>query len=207
MGYDDDSAADNRDGRRSRSRGDSGAPRRRRRPIRALASVIGLLALVGVLVLGGYALYLQRTVSKNIEYKPLKADNDSVITISPDEVGGTQPGVDEDGRAIVIGEDGKAIDLAGGGKVTATSPARDPEAGDALNFLVIGSDSRDLSVERGRSDVIVLMHINDARDRVDLIHFPRDLFVPIAGTGGSAKINAAYSYGGAPLLVQTLQPL
>ena len=31
--------------------------------------------------------------------------------------------------------------------------------------------------------------------------------MPIAGTGGSSKINAAYSYGGAPLLVQTLQPL
>src|SRR5690606_8825088 len=106
----------------------------------------------------------------------------------------------------IVGEDGQPIDVSGI-EVPVSVPERDPSSGDALNFLVIGTDSRDLSVERGRSDVIVLMHINDERDRVDLVHFPRDLFVPIAGTGGSSKINAAYAYGGAPLLVQTLQPL
>ncbi|GAA4867407.1 LCP family protein [Serinicoccus chungangensis] len=206
-----------------------------RHPVRALVVVVGLVALVGVLALGGYAFYLQRTVEGNIERENLNADDNSVVTISPDRVGSTQPGDDEaaaeddgsvdldgavetdgetgeeqleqdDGTAPLVGDDGQQIEVPRS-EFVATSPERPAEAGEAMNFLIIGSDSRDLSVERGRSDVIVLMHINDERDRVDLIHFPRDLFVPIAGTGGSSKINASYSYGGAPLLVQTLQPL
>ena len=179
---------------------------RRRRPVRAAAWVIGGLLVLAVLVVAGYALFLQRTVSDNITHEDLKADQDGAITIPPD---GAEPPVDidgEDGSAPIVGEDGQAIDVSGI-EVPVSTPDRDPAAGDALTFLVIGSDSRDLSVERGRSDVIVLMHVSDERDRVDLIHFPRDLFVPIAGTGGSSKINAAYAYGGAPLLLQTLQPL
>ncbi|OLT15676.1 hypothetical protein BJF80_09845 [Serinicoccus sp. CUA-874] len=201
-----------------------GTPRepRRRRPLRALAAGIGVLALLGVLALGGYAFYLQRTVEGNIEREDLNAQDDATVTISPDRFGTTQPDddpdaegsvdldgpveTDEEGTAPIVGEDGEAVDV-GESEFQAQTPARPAEAGEAQNFLIIGSDSRDLSVERGRSDVIVLMHINDERDRVDLVHFPRDLFVPIAGTGGSSKINAAYAYGGAPLLVQTLQPL
>ncbi|CAN5498959.1 LCP family protein [soil metagenome] len=84
---------------------------------------------------------------------------------------------------------------------------RSEEAGDALNYLVIGTDTRDSQAERGRSDVIVLMHISDDRERVDLVHFPRDYFVDIPGSPRPNKINAAYSFGGAPLLVETIQPL
>ncbi|ANS79993.1 Cell envelope-associated transcriptional attenuator LytR-CpsA-Psr [Serinicoccus hydrothermalis] len=200
--------------------------RRRRRPLRLFAAGIGVLALVGVLALGGYAFFLQRTVEGNIEREDLNAQDDSTVTISPDRFGSEQPEdseadaedpegsvdlegtveTEEESAAPIVGEDGQAIEV-GESEFQAETPERPAEAGEAQNFLIIGSDSRDLSVERGRSDVIVLMHINDERDRVDLIHFPRDLFVPIAGTGGSSKINAAYSYGGAPLLVQTLQPL
>ena len=196
----DDDWNDPDDSRRSRRR-----QARRHRPLRAIALSIGALALLAVVVVAGYAFYLQRTVSKNISHEDLRGE-DSVITISPDRTGGVQPSDEEDELPPIIGEDGQPIDVDGA-EVTTETPARSAEAGDALNFLIIGTDSRDLSVERGRSDVIVLMHINDERDRVDLVHFPRDLFVPIAGTGGSSKINAAYAYGGAPLLVQTLQPL
>lgn len=92
-------------------------------------------------------------------------------------------------------------------EVTPSAPERPADAGDALNILVVGSDSRDLGSDRGRSDVMVLMHISDERDRVDLIHFPRDLFVEIPGSERKNKLNASYAIGGAPLLVETLQPL
>jgi LCP family protein required for cell wall assembly len=39
-----------------------------------------------------------------------------------------------------------------------------------------------------------------------MVHFPRDLYVDIPGHGKD-KINASYAYGGAPLLVETLQNL
>lgn len=222
MGYED--LSDRRpDERRS--------TRRRRRPLRALSAVVGVIALLGVLSIAGYLFYLQRTVEGNIEHAELRPTENATITISPDVDGARQPGDTsgptddasggedgeggdgtggegdpDDGIAPIVGPDGEEIAIEGT-EIVATNPERSAAAGEALNFLIIGSDSRDLSVERGRSDVIVLMHINDARDRVDLVHFPRDLFVPIAGTGGSSKINAAYAYGGAPLLLQTLQPL
>lgn len=218
MGFDDTATgrgpADDDHGTRRRGRG-----RRRPGTLGIAARSVGVLVLVAVVAVGVYLFYLQRTVSGNIEHEDLKGDRQSEITISPD--GARQPGDDqadqtgdgtevdtdgEDGTAPIVGEDGQALDVDGT-TVPVTTPERDPSAGDAMNFLIIGSDSRDLSVERGRSDVIVLAHIDDARSRVDLIHFPRDLFVPIAGTGGSSKINAAYAYGGAPLLIQTLQPL
>ena len=51
---------------------------------------------------------------------------------------------------------------------------------------------------------MVLVHVPEDRRDVTLIHFPRDLWVPIPGRG-EAKLNAAYAFGGAPLLVKTMQ--
>ncbi|MGO0575448.1 LCP family glycopolymer transferase [Ornithinimicrobium panacihumi] len=213
MGYQEHHEAPVDEGRR---------PRRRRRPVRTAAAVVGIFALLGVIALAGFAFYLQNTAERNIVHEDLLSKDNAVITISPQLTGGERPSGDDgeeqddaeggDGEPaedeepiVIVGEDGQEVEVQEGTTHTATTPERATEAGEALNFLIIGSDSRDLSVERGRSDVIVLMHINDQRDRVDLIHFPRDTFVPIPGTGGSSKINAAYAYGGAPLLVQTLQ--
>lgn len=201
---------------------------RHRRPWRALVGGVAVLALLGVISLVGFAFYLQRTVENNIAYEDLKADDRSQITLSPDRHGSNRPGDagaeedsedgdaaevdgeladDDQGTAPIVGEDGQEIPIPDGSTVSATHPPRPESAGEALNFLLIGTDSRNLGVERGRSDVIILAHVNHDRTRVDLVHFPRDLFVPIAGTVGSSKINASYAYGGAPLLVQTLQPL
>ncbi len=84
--------------------------------------------------------------------------------------------------------------------------------GDALTFLVVGSDSRegldDLAFfgqaggERG--DVIMLVHLDQATGEARLLSIPRDLWVDIPGNG-EGKINAAYSYGGPSLMVQTIR--
>ena len=50
------------------------------------------------------------------------------------------------------------------------------------------------------------MHVASDRKTVTLVHFPRDLYVTVPGHGKD-KINAAFAYGGAPLLVRTLQGL
>lgn len=86
-----------------------------------------------------------------------------------------------------------------------SSVADAPPAGQGRNYLVIGSDARP-GDQASRSDVIILAHVDRSHGRVDLVHFPRDLYVPIPGRGRD-KINAAYAYGGAPLLVGTLQDL
>ena len=86
-----------------------------------------------------------------------------------------------------------------------TAPGVTPVAGTGVNFLLVGSDA---GVDRSgaRADVIMLVHVPEDRHNVTLIHFPRDLYVDIAGHGQD-KINASYAYGGAPLLVGTLQQL
>ncbi len=73
-----------------------------------------------------------------------------------------------------------------------------------LNFLLLGSDSR--GEDRGRSDVMMVVHSDPNRGKLYLISLPRDLWVPIPGHGTN-KINAAYAFGGAPLAVQTVEDL
>lgn len=85
------------------------------------------------------------------------------------------------------------------------APTRPPAAKDAQNILIIGSDAR-TGLAGARSDVIVLMHVAHDRKSVTLVHFPRDLYVTVPGHGKD-KINAAFAYGGSPLLVRTLQGL
>jgi len=86
-----------------------------------------------------------------------------------------------------------------------TVPPRDPAAGGAENFLLVGSDSSG-TVAQGRSDIIVLAHISADRKQVYLVNFPRDMYVDVPGYGKDT-INSAYRYGGPQLLARTLQQL
>jgi LCP family protein required for cell wall assembly len=77
----------------------------------------------------------------------------------------------------------------------------------ALNYVLLGSDSRDLgNSANGRSDSIMVVHLNAARDRAYVVSFPRDMYVNVPGHGKN-KINAAFAYGGPQLTVATLEGL
>jgi LCP family protein required for cell wall assembly len=86
----------------------------------------------------------------------------------------------------------------------------DAVASGSLNFLLAGLDSEDSagSFEQGtaRTDAVMILHVNEARDDAYLISIPRDTWVPIPGHGEN-KINAAYSVGGPSLYVQTVEEL
>lgn len=88
---------------------------------------------------------------------------------------------------------------------TPTGTASPAPTGTGMNVLLIGTDNRPGETV-GRSDVMVLAHVSEDRSKVYLIHFPRDIWVDIPGHG-QAKLNAAYAFGGAPLLVETMQNL
>ncbi|MFE9653372.1 LCP family protein [Micromonospora sp. NPDC006431] len=81
----------------------------------------------------------------------------------------------------------------------------------AMNIMMLGSDSRDPENSGGsRSDTIILAHLPADRSSAQLISIPRDTWVPVPrskeGRGGrEAKINAAYAWGGVPLMVQTVE--
>ena len=73
--------------------------------------------------------------------------------------------------------------------------------------MLLGSDSRDPGNEgNGRSDTILVVHLNAKRDKAYIISFPRDMYVNVPGYGKN-KINAAFAFGGAPLAVRTLEDL
>lgn len=94
---------------------------------------------------------------------------------------------------------------SGGGSGGDSEPDPDLVTGAGTNYLIIGSDARP-GETASRSDVIILGHVTQKKDKVYLIHFPRDLYVEIPGRGKD-KINAAYAYGGGALLASTLQQL
>jgi LCP family protein required for cell wall assembly len=76
-------------------------------------------------------------------------------------------------------------------------------------YLLAGSDQRGGNVEDGvegqRSDSIMVLHVPE-NGTPSMISLPRDTIVTIPGHGDS-KLNTAYSVGGAPLLVQTVEEL
>ena len=77
---------------------------------------------------------------------------------------------------------------------------RDPNI---RNILVLGTDSRDVSKERGNSDVMIVLSINKKTKEVKMISVLRDVLVPIEGHDWN-RINAAYRLEGAGLAVNTV---
>jgi len=113
---------------------------------------------------------------------------------------------------------------------TAVASAAATTAPGSQNFLLMGSDSRDFAggqsynvapgsaafVTGQRSDVVMLVHIPAGTARATVVSFPRDSWVElpaytdaknIAHEAVYAKLNAAFSIGGAPLLVATVEQL
>ena len=106
-----------------------------------------------------------------------------------------------------------------------TAPAAAPR--NAENYLLVGSDSRAGANELGskavdfvpgqRSDTIILVHLYGSSEKAQLVSFPRDSYVQIPAytdptTGRTRathmdKINSAFSEGGAPLLIATIEQL
>jgi LCP family protein required for cell wall assembly len=100
------------------------------------------------------------------------------------------------------------------------------DAGRAMNFLLVGSDSRDgLTPEELKragteanpggklTDTIILVHLSPRQDKAVLVSFPRDTWVQIPGHG-EGKINTAYGRGerarkggGPAVLIQTIEQL
>ena len=108
---------------------------------------------------------------------------------------------------------------------------RPAKSSSAVNYLIVGSDAREgLTTEQmqklrvgtvataagKRSDSMMLIHISKSRDAAYVISIPRDTYALIPEHKNSKgvtipaapqKINAAYNFGGASLLVQTIEEM
>ena len=133
-----------------------------------------------------------------------------------------------------------AISWAGLGRISAAIPKVDAFDGldnrpkkesSAVNYLVVGSDTREglsraeikrlkvggTEVAAGkRSDTMLLIHISKKRDKAAIISIPRDTYALIPEHTNSqgklvpashSKINSAFNWGGAPLLIDTFEQM
>jgi LCP family protein required for cell wall assembly len=107
------------------------------------------------------------------------------------------------------------LDAGGGAPCRACEPPSDLYR-NPRNVLVLGSDTRkglskQEQVQFGgpedvpgrRSDTIILLHLDPRRETAVVVHFPRDLRIPIPGHG-FGKINAAFGLGGPDLVVRAV---
>ena len=101
------------------------------------------------------------------------------------------------------------------GDITLASAA----SGEPQNFLLVGSDSREVLDDDSegagaffdgtepngqRSDTVLVARVAPDDEQVTLLSIPRDLWLPIAGTGSEDRINTAYS-NGRQVLIDTIQ--
>ena len=75
---------------------------------------------------------------------------------------------------------------------------------DVTNILLIGSDSRNLT-SRGRSDTMIILTINKTTKQLVLTSLMRDIYLHIPTVDRYNRINAAYSWGGVSMLLDTIE--
>lgn len=167
------------------------AAKKRRRTKRALTIVGIVLAVILILVGMVYGIFRRYY---NMMHHDSGETNPSILsTIDPDD----------DVDPTATNSDKNAINKA-------QSNIKDNQVtdivfhNDVYNLLLIGTDARDLENERGRSDAMIILSVNKSTKQITMTSVMRDTYLHIPEVGYN-RINAAYSYGGAPLLVQTLE--
>jgi LCP family protein required for cell wall assembly len=101
------------------------------------------------------------------------------------------------------------------GRVASTPPPKTNGAAAALpaatsstapfTVLLLGSDDdTKFQADALLTQSMILVRVDPATKHVTMLSIPRDLWVPLSG-GGSSKIMAAYSYGGAQAAIATVQ--
>lgn len=74
---------------------------------------------------------------------------------------------------------------------------------DVFNILLIGSDTR-TSGKSGRSDAMIVVSVNKKTRKIVATSLLRDIYLQIPGVSNN-RINAAFAYGGADLLTETIK--
>lgn len=151
-------------------------PRRRRHPVRTFLIAMTACIMIPVLTLAGVALYLEHRLTSQIDR------------------------IDD----VFVGLPNRPAEPVG-------------DAADAVNILLMGTDRRSDEQTTGknagatswipgaqRSDAIMILHIDADRRGASVISIPRDSWVVVPGHGAN-KINAAFSFGGPSLAVQTIE--
>lgn len=89
------------------------------------------------------------------------------------------------------------------GNLPQPAQSTDAAPSNPVHILLIGQDRQE-GGSGSRSDSIILCSFLPKEQQLVFTSFLRDLYVPIPGHG-SNRLNAAYAFGGAPLLQKTME--
>lgn len=99
-----------------------------------------------------------------------------------------------------------AVSLINGGQQADSSPMTEKITDhEPFSVLLLGVDERANDV--GRSDTIVVLTVNPAKQSILMFNIPRDTLTEIVGKGTEDKINHAYAFGGVNMSIQTAEQL
>lgn len=115
-------------------------------------------------------------------------------TLEPAELPTALPEESDDQTVLVTGD----LDPA-----RTEDPQDAARLGDVRNILLVGLDKRPGETV-GRSDTMMILTLDNTNRCMKLTSLLRDMYVTIPDHG-KTRINAAYVYGGAPLLLDTIE--
>lgn len=156
-----------------------------------------ILAVIAVLLCVVVGAYIFITVKLN---KMERVDHDDVSMVAPE----SEDFEIDESLLAQIEEDPDSVDVIEPDEVDwGDVDINVMQDKDVVNILLIGQDRRP-GEGRARSDTMIICSINTKKDVIVLSSVMRDLYVPIPGYSPN-RINAAYQFGGMPLLDQVME--
>ncbi|HXC76413.1 MAG TPA: LCP family protein [Candidatus Acidoferrum sp.] len=110
-----------------------------------------------------------------------------------------QEALDATNQAVVVPSPSPSPSISNG---TATPTPQHPPG--AFTVLLLGSDNDTKFQGAVLTQSMIIVRFNPAAKKVTMLSIPRDLWVPLS-TGGTSKIDGAYSYGGAGAAIATVE--
>ena len=171
--------------------------------------IILIIAVVFVLLLGGFAWYITSGTEKTVSQPAATLENQTTTEteFSPDEE-------EEPIQEELINEETGEVEIVSIAAEPVAIQETEQVSDEVYNVLLIGVDSRDpdqgaQTKITGRSDTMILASYNTRLNRITLVSFLRDTEVWRFGEKKTrptfkGKLNAAYQSGGAGELINTL---
>lgn len=182
----------------------------RQRPRRYLAWAL-LLGAALLLLVAGVTLHRLRTVLSRVTQMPLSLYETVEVLVGTDLPGGRplrreralpELAIDEAGwqqlreaTGLSALEEQELSALLPAEPLPAAPVVELPSASERINLLLLGMRGADDPHGGLLSDAIVLASLEPTRQQLALISLPRDLYVPIPGTGRRHRLNAAHAIG------------
>ena len=174
-------------------------PKDKKKKKKVLAILLPILAVFLALVIAVVAFVAHK-------FSLIDFDDNESTTINP-----TQEFVDKENIDFAEMDDATGNDFREILKNWATNGGEKMSNRDIINVLLIGSDAsaeeggRANITEKGNTDVMMLVSINQVEKKIKLISFMRDSYTYMDQFDRYAKLNAACANGGPAYLVETIE--